>query len=140
MSRKLFLLLFALLAAMLLAGNSALAQPPAPTVDDYVDDVEPNDIPAQAQSVVYGDWIRGSINSYDSVDYYRFEGQAGEVVALSKVSNWSDHLVILLDSSLNPLPLQGYSSWAILPGNDTYYIRIAWDEEEDSTTRTPTSL
>ncbi len=70
-------------------------------------DVEPNNTPAQAVPAAYGDSLRGYFSDTDTIDYYRFAGQAGDqiVLASSDVSSYWYGTFSLYDPALNPVPL-----------------------------------
>lgn len=144
MSRKLVLLLFALLAALLLpVGHAVLAQPESAVSGTLIPtapaDTEPNDTPAQATPVVYGDSLQGTVSLSDPFDYYRFTGVAGESVSFSSTVNNLPlgDVPMLLDAGLNPVALVEHSPaahgsmfWATLPASGTYTISITQDDLE----------
>ncbi len=62
---------------------------------------EPNDTPAQATQIAYGDTILGEINPPDDLDFYKFSGQLGDYVAISVEAFdpwWQNPALTLYDS------------------------------------------
>jgi hypothetical protein len=124
MNRKLFVWVLALLAGVvLIAGNTAAAQPA--TADwNHVSETEPNDSPAQANPIAYGDFVYGQVRLSDPFDYYSFTGQAGDLIALPPGETFDDTIVVLLDSAQNPVVLSDNSRWVELPATGTYYVQV----------------
>ena len=95
-------------------------------------DIEPNDTPAQAVPAAYGDSLSGYFSDTDTVDYYRFAGQAGDqiVLASSDVSSYWYGTFSLYDPAMNPVPLNtedetwDYTLWAELPVTGNYVVKV----------------
>jgi len=91
-------------------------------------DFEPNDTPAQAVPVAYGDNVHGDIEGSDLIDYYRFTGQAGDemVLAIPEYYGGTGAEVTLTDPSMNPVLLTGPdypgAYWATLPATGDYTL------------------
>ena len=91
-----------------------------------VSDPEPNDTPAQAVPISYGDerygwlWPSGAADA----DFYRFDGRAGDDV---KVYAWANKQ--LLDDEGNVIAEGGGWLTATLPDDGVYYVRV-WLEIE----------
>ncbi len=100
-------------------------------IDTSPGDVEPNDTPAQAVPVVYGNTLEGDMEGSDLIDYYRFTGQAGDEVALAPTYFYGGTAadVALTDPSMNPVPLNtiGFSGsyWVTLPVTGSYTLSFA---------------
>jgi hypothetical protein len=94
-------------------------------------DAEPNDTPAQAVPTAYGAKMYGDTSDTDPVDYYRFDGQAGDTVAIPGIEyGYRDFQVALFGPTLNAIPLNAPSNWASLPTTGAYYVAITgaeWD-------------
>lgn len=99
-------------------------------------DVEPNDTPAQAVPVAYGDPLYGEISDTDVVDYYRFTGQAGDniVVAMPDLYDGGGYNseFALYDPSMNPVLLlsDNWASWATLPTAGIYTLAFSNSGED----------
>jgi hypothetical protein len=129
MNRKLFVWVLALLAGVVLVAGRPVAAQPA-TVDwNYVIEKEPNDAPAQANPIAYGDYVGGGVSLSDPFDYYKFSGQAGDLIALPNGVTYRDNTgLVLLDSAQNPVVLNDDSRWAELPATGTYYVKVTKSE------------
>lgn len=92
-------------------------------------DVEPNNTPAQAVPTELSAYINGEVSSTDTIDYYRFQGQAGDRIALPETEDFYNpgYVPFLYDAALNPIPLSGYTRWASLPVTGDYYLAFAID-------------
>ena len=93
-------------------------------------DFEPNDTPAQAVPVAYGDNVHGDIEGIDLIDYYRFTGQAGDEMVLALQDSYDDTgaAVTLYDPSMNPVLLNEHwtgTFWATLPVTGAYTLSFA---------------
>jgi hypothetical protein len=112
--------------------------PPPSCADSH----EPNDIPAQATAIAYGQTLSADICPDGDYDFYTFTGTAGDrvVVDIDAKANGSllDSYVFLLDSDGTSILAEhddeilvevqdshlGYQ----LPHNGTYYIKVrAWN-------------
>ena len=105
-----------------LYGWGGQADPPPP-------DVEPNDTPAQAIAVAYGDRLEGWFSDTDTTDYYRFAGQAGDeiVLALGYESDLYHGTFQLYDPAMNPVTLGAdweYTLSARLPATGDYLVKV----------------
>ncbi|MFO7664413.1 MAG: hypothetical protein R6X18_17725 [Chloroflexota bacterium] len=134
MNRKPFLLVFALLTMFLLVmGGVAYAEPAAPAADtaEFVE-VEPNNTPAQAQSIVYGNYGYPTLSPISDVDYFKFNGAAGDIVYFGNADGcyyYGDSVKItLLDSNQTVLATASltYRQIALvtLPANGVYYLHV----------------
>jgi hypothetical protein len=130
-NRKLFLSVFAILAIFLLvAGGAARAAPD--DVNLMFEEIEPNDTPAQAQSLTYGDYGWPELNPIDDVDYFKFNGAAGDVVYFGNADRYwySDYSVTitLLNSNQTALATASliYPEIALvtLPANGDYFLKV----------------
>lgn len=109
--------------------GEAIDDPPPP-------DVEPNNTPAQAVPVVYGDALTGWFSDTDTIDYYRFTGAAGDQIALAltDVSFVNNGVFALYDPAMNPVPLNAinenwpYVLWAGLPVSGQYLVMVTPSE------------
>lgn len=112
--------------------------PPPTCADGH----EPNDTPAEATSIVYGQSISADICPGGDYDFYTFTGGAGDKVAIdvdamSEGSLLDSYIYLLRDDGITALdehddeilgqvrdPLLGYH----LPYTGTYYIKVkAWN-------------
>ncbi len=104
-----------------LYGRGDQADPPPP-------DVEPNDTPAQAIAVAYGDRLMGWFSDTDTTDYYRFAGQVGDwiVLAVDDVSSYNHGTFHLYDPAMNPVTLEAdyYTLSAVLPATGDYLLKV----------------
>ncbi|MEZ4519265.1 MAG: hypothetical protein R3C44_21395 [Chloroflexota bacterium] len=129
MNRKLFVLAVSLLIGLL--GVTAVSARSATALSSgHVSEVEPNDSPAQAQLIVYGDAVYGHINLSDPVDYFKFNGLSGEKVALPFGDYGPTVDVELFDSAQQPVQLNAPSNWVTLPATGIYYVKVFWPEIE----------
>lgn len=124
-------------------------------------DDEPNDTPAQAVAIKYGASLWGeSGGANDPIDYYRFEGQAGDPIAISQAryneDEWVFPVIQLFDPAMNPVPLnhgmtEPYRvSWTTLPVSGVYRLAFTgvyhhWlartgSEEPNNTLATATDI
>ena len=88
-------------------------------------DTEPNDTPAQAVPAAYGDIFYGELSDTDTVDYYRFDGQAGDKVAIPGVQfGYRDFQVALFGPTMNPVVVNAPSNWSQLPSTGVYTLAI----------------
>jgi len=116
-----------------------ISSTPPPTC---ADSHEPNDTPAQATAIAYGQTLSADICPGGDYDYYTFTGAAGDkvVVDIDAMANGSllDPYIFLLDSdgtnvlSSNDDEILGEVRDAHLgyelPHDGTYYIKVkAWD-------------
>jgi hypothetical protein len=90
----------AALIAALGAGNVAFAQ-----------EIEPNDLPSSAQQMVIGSGggvgqVTAAISSTTDVDYFSFEGQAGDVVTvdIDGTTNFLDTVITLVGPGIENPP------------------------------------
>lgn len=94
-------------------------------VMDVVDAFEPNDFMEEAAPVAYGDVFWALFAPSGDVDFFSFEGMAGEEVAIF-ISNG---YVQVLDADGNEVPSywQGDSLTFALPADGTYYVQAFID-------------
>ncbi len=100
-------------------------------VPPWPGDVEPNDTPAQAVPVAYGDDLRGWFSDTDTTDYYKFAGQAGDQIALAltDVSFRDKGTFTLYDPNSDLVTLNvtnvnwPYDLWAELPLTGDYLVK-----------------
>lgn len=93
---------------------------------------EPNNTPAQAPLIGYGTSIDVDVDDDESdVDFYRFNGQAGEKVRLVILDDFepADYPGILeielFDPAMNPLPLAGEPVFrGTLPADGLYTLKV----------------
>jgi hypothetical protein len=102
---------------------------------------EPNDSPGHAQEINYESAVYAEICPGGDVDYYQFEGLAGDHIGLTtlaqSIGSSLDTYIYLLDSKGSVLAenddiityeLRDSSLSFILPTTDTYYIKVrAWN-------------
>lgn len=134
MNRKLFLFItvfvaLAMLASSVAAAPAAQAGPApaasAPCID--VPEVEPNDTPAQAQTVPYHACGARAIGPGD-VDYVKFTAAAGDQIILSETGNCdldSSTILTLFDANLTQLA-QTYSPKPLIVTlkAGVHYVRV----------------
>jgi len=93
-------------------------------------EIEPNDFPSEATPITYDQWIYASLMPCGDVDYYTFEGQAGDLIRIEK--EWWQ-LIQILDADLNVVAESGYDDYGLeltLPVSGTYYVYL--DSAPDS--------
>ncbi len=107
--------------------------------ETFPGDVEPNDTPAQAVAIAYGDEVWGEVVETD-VDYFRFDGQAGDAVALAPwdTNETSSGMMTLYDPAMNPVTMNeddylGFY-WVTLPADGVYMLKAASPEGDYSPT------
>lgn len=93
---------------------------------------EPNDTPAQAPLIGYGTSIEVDTNDAETdVDYYRFNGQAGEQVRVVILDDFEPTYypgvltIELFDPAMNPVPLAGDPVFrGTLPATGLYTLKV----------------
>ncbi len=73
--------------------------------------------------ITFGDHVFGRVDTTDVVDFYRFDGAAGNKVAFATINYGSMNLA-LTDAAMNPVPLVEPTPWAALPASGTYYLAV----------------
>lgn len=95
---------------------------------DETDFNEPNNSIAEATPIAYTGYPdfyydaaekRGFLSGCDDVDYYTFEGKAGDVILVYTWSTWE-----LLDADQKVIAGNDYYSYVSLPADGTYYLRF----------------
>lgn len=89
---------------------------------------EPNDFASEATPVAYDDWRWGELKPCGDVDYFTFEGQAGQEIDID--SEWW-YVTRLLDQSQTLVAESGYDEDNIqvtLPSTGTYYVEMYTDQ------------
>lgn len=112
------------------------ATPPPSCADTH----EPNNIPALATDIAYGQTLSADICPGGDYDYYRFTGTAGDRIVVdidTSNESWLDSYVFLLDSdgtsvlAENDDEVSGVRDSHLgyhLPHDGTYYIKVkAWN-------------
>jgi hypothetical protein len=118
---------------LLVMGGVAYAEPAAPAADtaEFVE-VEPNNTPAQAQSIVYGNYGYPTLSPISDIDYFKFNGAAGDIVYFGNADPCYYYgcsvKITLLDSNQTELATASltYPQIALvtLPANGVYYLRV----------------
>jgi hypothetical protein len=130
-NRKLFLSVFAILAIFLLVAGGA-ARAASDDVNLMFEEVEPNNTPAEAQLIAYGNYGYPTLSTIDDVDYFKFNGTAGDDIVyfgnFDACGENSSVKITLLDSNQTALVTTSltFPHWALvtLPANGVYYLRV----------------
>jgi hypothetical protein len=92
---------------------------------------EPNDFPSEATPIAYDEWQWGELKPCGDMDYFTFEGEAGQEIYIT--SEWW-YVTRLLDSDLNLVVQSAHDDGdfqLILPTTGTYYLEMYSDEHCD---------
>ncbi len=106
---------------------------PLPGNDTTVVEVEPNDDPQGASSIVVGNDFAAELNIAFDLDYVAFQGTAGQAIAAEIfLGSAPDTFLTLYDANFNVLAANDDKSFAdkgsrlarVLPASGTYYLEV----------------
>lgn len=89
---------------------------------------EPNDTPAQARPIAFGEQAGGIVRC-DDVDYFTFAGRAGQEVKFERNPRWN-YRMELLDAGQNLVADSTFDAeflYGVLPATGTYYVKVFTD-------------
>lgn len=102
-----------------------------------IDDIEPNNTPAEAELIGYYTNSGGSFSSPDDVDYFKFNGWAGDRIQFGDVEGCGydglvKSLVTLLDANQNVIAQARWleSKIVTLPTTGVYYLKVEYADDE----------
>ena len=88
---------------------------------------EPNDFASEAKPIAYDEWRYGDLEPCGDMDYFKFEGQAGQELDID--SDWW-YVTRLLDQNQNLVAESNYDEYNLrvtLPSTGTYYVELHTD-------------
>jgi hypothetical protein len=140
--KLLFSILLLATSLMIVARSMAQTEPVSPLAGSgEIGEIEPNDTPAQAQPIAYGDVVLGNHEPGTDIDWFRFQGLAGDMVAITaqeaNQQRIKEPILTLNDSQGNILVVDTendrYISWInyLLPVDGTYTISFSQGESID---------
>ncbi len=102
-----------------------------------IDDIEPNNTPAEAELIGYNTRSGGSFSSTDDVDYFKFNGWVGDRIQFGDVEGCGydglvKSLVTLLDADQNVIAQARWleSKIVTLPTTGVYYLKVEYADDE----------